>query len=159
MAAKSQKIKKERKVRVYNPDNTFKTGHVKRYYLFPFYYATLYPYFKISWKAWKPNSVYKKMAEFLSNIPGLPAKTSIQCKSYDQRMKEVNYVSPPEAKKVDLLEAAYSELSRFDLTEEDLKIIRNYEQAMAKKSSYIDFLASAMSSDDEPIYDEIKNDT
>ena len=68
--ATSSKIKKPRKKKEYNPDNLFSKAHIKRYYLFPFYYSTLFPYFKISWKVWKPNSVYKHMAEFLSGMPG-----------------------------------------------------------------------------------------
>lgn len=99
-------VLRTRKSRVYNPEDRFLGGHIRRYYLFPFYYSTLFPYFKISWKYWKPNSVYKKMAQFLSGVNGLPPKTSIQCKSFDQRMKDVNYVARGQAERVDLLEAA-----------------------------------------------------
>ncbi len=93
LASKSNHIKKQRKERNYNLDDRFLAPHIRKYYLFPFHYATKYPYSKISWKCWKPNSVYKHMSDFLSNIPGLPNKTPHQCKSFDQRMKEIFFVS------------------------------------------------------------------
>lgn len=133
------RIRKQRKSRTYDPDDRFFAGHIKRYYLFPFYYSTLFPYFKISWKVWKPNSVYKKMSDFLSNIPNLPIKTSVQCKSFDQRMKDLNYVSQPESQKTDLFDAAISYLKGEKLEPEDKDIIRRYVEKMKEKSSYMDF--------------------
>lgn len=127
-------------MRVYNPDDRFLSEHIKRYYLFPFYYSTLFPYFKISWKVWKPNSVYKKMAQYLSNVPGLPDKTSIQCKSFDQRMKDLNYVSQPDFKKVDLFEAAITYLKTEQLNEEDREVIRKYVTKMEERGSYMKYL-------------------
>lgn len=137
---KSQQISKNRKLRVYNPDDRFLNEHIKRYYLFPFYYSTLFPYFKISWKVWKPNSVYKKMAQYLSNIPDLPNKTPIQCKSFDQRMKDMNYVSQPDKLKVDLFEAAVSYLNGIELKEEDKEVIDRYVAKMEEKGGYMKYL-------------------
>ena len=81
---KSKKIAKGKVSRVFNPEDRFLNRHIERYYLFPFHYSQEHPYFRISWKNWKPNGIYKKMADFLSNLgPSLPDKTPNQCKSYD----------------------------------------------------------------------------
>ena len=127
-------------MRVYNPDDRFSNAHIKRYYLFPFYYSTLFPYFKISWKVWKPNSVYKYMARFLSNIPGQPNKTPVQCKSFDQRMKEQNYASAMEHSKMDLFETAFAYLKEEKLNREESEIIKNYIKKMEEKSSFMNFI-------------------
>ena len=66
----------------------------------------------------------------MSNIPGVPQKTSVQCKSFDQRMKETYYGSQPESKKVDLLAVAISYLRREALDSEDKKIIQDYVEKM-----------------------------
>jgi hypothetical protein len=78
------KIKKERKKRRFNPEGRFLKEHRKRFFLFPFYYATLFPTCKISWENWKPSGYFIKMSEFLSNIDhSTPNKTPEQCKSFD----------------------------------------------------------------------------
>lgn len=66
------------------------------------------------------------MAHFLSKIPNLPGKTSIQCKSFDQRMKDIHYVSQNPGNEVDLLEAALNYLSQTALTQEDQTLIDSY---------------------------------
>ena len=140
---------KPRKSRVYNPDDRFSNGHIKRYFLFPFYYSTLFPYLKISWKVWKPNSVFIKMAQFLSNVPGLTNKDPIQCKSFDQRMKEQNYLSAPEGSKRDLLETALFYLKDSKLDKEEKGVIQRYIRKMNARSQYINFLEKEAIMDEE----------
>ena len=74
------------------------------------------------------------MAKFLSNIPGQPNKTPIQCKSFDQRMKDQHYVSALESSKMDLFETAFSYLKEEKLNKEEREIINNYIKKMEEKS-------------------------
>ena len=70
------------------------------------------------------------MARFLSNIPGQPNKTPVQCKSFDQRMKDQNYVSALEHSKMDLFETAFSYLKEERLDRDEREIIRIYIRKM-----------------------------
>ena len=79
------------------------------------------------------------MAQYLSNIPGLPDKTPIQCKSFDQRMKDLNYVSQTDSRKVDLFEAAIVYLKAEDLSTEDREVIRRYVAKMEERGSYMKY--------------------
>ena len=80
------------------------------------------------------------MAQYLSNVSGLPGKTSIQCKSFDQRMKDLNYVSQPDSRKVDLFEAAITYLKNEDLSLEDREVINRYLSKMNERGSYMNYL-------------------
>ena len=73
------------------------------------------------------------MAQFLSNIPGLPNKTPVQCKSFDQRMKDQNYVSAPSSSKMDLFESAISYLKDNKLDKSERDIIKKYIKKMNEK--------------------------
>lgn len=84
------------------------------------------------------------MAQFLSNLPGLPSKTSVQCKSFDQRMKDLNHVSPPASQKVDLFQAAITYLRGEVLEPEDRDIIRRYVERMKERSTYMSFLRESV---------------
>ena len=84
------------------------------------------------------------MARFLSKIPNLPDKTSIQCKSFDQRMKDIHYVSRLPGTEVDLLETALNYLSHIALDAEDKFVIDLYLQRMNEKSAYVDFLLEGL---------------
>jgi hypothetical protein len=76
-------------VRAFNPDGRFQREHRQRFFLFPFHYASQFPFCKISWEYWKPSGYFTRMSQFLSSIgKGLPAKTGDQCKSFDERQKK-----------------------------------------------------------------------
>lgn len=152
---KSCIIKKERKSRTYNPEDRFLEGHIKRYYLFPFHYAAKFPFFKVSWKYWKPNSVYKEMARFLSKLPNLTDKTSVQCKSFDQRMKDIHYVSQAPGREVDLLEAALHYLSQTSLESRDQAVIDQYLLRMGERSAYVNFLLEGPPEGDSEMEDAL----
>jgi hypothetical protein len=89
------------------------------------------------------------MSRFLSNIPGCPDKTSVQCKSFDQRMKDLNYVSQEEGAKTDLFEAAICFLKGVRLSPEDKEIIQRYTERMSERSSYMNFLQDGLREEED----------
>ncbi len=111
--------------------------------MFPFHYCTQFAFFKISWKNWKPNGIYKKMAEFLSNLdPRIPNKTPSQCKSYDERMKYLHYEATHESAELDLLEAALNNLQSAAHEPGTRAVLTNYLRKMEQRSGYMQFLST-----------------
>ena len=94
------------------------------------------------------------MAQFLSNLPGIPDKTSVQCKSFDQRMKELNYASPPESQKVDLFQAAINYLKEEKLDNSDREVIQKYLKKMNERSQYMGYIQTGSTESEEEIREE-----
>jgi len=55
-------------------------------------------------------------------------------------MKDLNYVSQPDSKKVDLFEAALTYLKNEDLSSEDREVIAKYVAKMEERGSYMNYL-------------------
>lgn len=81
------------------------------------------------------------MAKFISEEPNVPEKTSLQCKSFDQRMKDQTFLTRSEGmRQMDLLESSIDYLSKTGMTASEREIIRKYVSKMETKSVYINFL-------------------
>ena len=75
--------------------------------------------------------------------------------SFDQRMKDIHYVSQAPGREVDLLEAALHYLSQTSLESRDQAVIDQYLLRMGERSAYVNFLLEGPPEGDSEMEDAL----